>query len=445
MGKKMQISSFRRVGATWSTSLVLLFGFVGAVHAKSTTTTSLTVEGVAKPGSNIVLRALVDGKHITFNGGSSAFGGNVDFYYGSEKIASQSINYLTTPVTEGPYYCGGPCVLFFGQHTNMPISFTVPLNAPNVLTFGAVFTGDNESHGSNSAIVTTGVRRLASADLYWINPTSTGSGKTEVHILDASSEYKTWKLHAATVLPLLNPDQWSFALGDYNGDGVTDLYAISRYGNGSGKVEVHIINGATNFTSFLAQFPTIVGPLPGGLGNVFDVADYNGDGKLDMYIFSRVGTGTNKTEVHVLDGATGFSTRLLDVATGLPETGTSDNFEFSVADYDGDGKPDVYVIEKQNSAQTEVHILSGASNYQTSVLAVQTGLPATGSDSRWVFGANDVEGDGKMDLFAIDKMGSTGTEVHALQGNGFVNFNLHKSTPIGALPSDTTQTLLINK
>jgi hypothetical protein len=36
---------------------------------------------------------------------------------------------------------------------------------------------------------------------------------------------------------------WSFAVADYNNDRVPDLWIIKRTGTGSGKLEIHILNG----------------------------------------------------------------------------------------------------------------------------------------------------------------------------------------------------------
>jgi hypothetical protein len=62
----------------------------------------------------------------------------------------------------------------------------------------------------------------------------------------------------------------------------------------------------------------------------FALADFNGDGVLDLYSISKSGTGTHSTEVHVLNGATNFGNWLLHTGTGLSETGTDDNWEFGL-------------------------------------------------------------------------------------------------------------------
>lgn len=283
------------------------------------------------------------------------------------------------------------------------------------------------------------------ADLYWINTVNTGSGMTEVHVLDAASGYTTYKLHAATALGLGNTDQWSFALGDANGDGKTDVYAISRYGNGTPNVEVHILDGATNYSTFLGHYSTGLGAVQGALAWTFDLGDYNHDGKPDLYVFQKVGGASGRTELHVFNGADGFTTHLIDAAMPMPPEGADDAWEFHVIDADKDGKPDVVAIAKQNGASTEVHIVTGSSGYTAYSVQTGTALHVTGTNSQWVFGAADYDKDGNIDVLGVNKMGVNGVEVHGLKGAAFQDFLIHAATPIGILPSDTSQTLLINK
>jgi len=284
-----------------------------------------------------------------------------------------------------------------------------------------------------------------SPDLYWIKPVGTGTGTTEVHILDAASNYSTFKLHTGTALHEANPDQWAFAIGDANGDGKTDVYAISRYGNGTPNVEVHVLDGATNYSTYLGNYSTALPSVDGGLAWTFDVADFNQDGVPDLYAFRKSGGGSGHTEVHIYSGKDGFQTVLGHFVMPMPPVGIDDSWEFHTAYMDGDNIPDVVAVAKQNGATTEVHVVSGSSNYGSYSLETTTALAATGTSSLWVFGVNDYERDGFNDLFAITKSGANGLEVHALRGPMFQEFNLHATTPIEALPSDASQTILINK
>ena len=52
----------------------------------------------------------------------------------------------------------------------------------------------------------------------------------------------------------------------------------------------------------------------------FATADWNGDGRQDLVVIKKKGTGTGTTEVHVLSGASQFQTFLLHTGTALHET-----------------------------------------------------------------------------------------------------------------------------
>jgi len=190
--------------------------------------------------------------------------------------------------------------------------------------------------------------------LYAISKSGTGSKTTEVHILNGANNFQSFLLHTGTALHETG-DTFDFALGDYNGNGILDLYAISKSGTGSKTTEVHVLNGADNFQSFLLHTGTALHET----GNTFQflLGDYNRNGKLDLYAISKSGTGSKTTEVHVLNGANNFQSFLLHTGTVLHETG--DNFQFLLGDYNRNGKPDLYAISKSGtgSKTTEVHVL----------------------------------------------------------------------------------------
>jgi subtilisin family serine protease len=90
----------------------------------------------------------------------------------------------------------------------------------------------------------------------------------------------------------------------------------------------------------------------------FAVADWNGDGRPDLIAIKKSNTGTHSTEVHVLSGASNFQQFILQTGTALHET--DQTFEFAVADWNGDGRPDLIAIKKSNTGthSTEVHVIN---------------------------------------------------------------------------------------
>ena len=146
----------------------------------------------------------------------------------------------------------------------------------------------------------------------------------------------------------------------------------------------------------------------------FEVADWNKDGFLDLIGIKKNTTGTSSTEIHILSGATHFQTFLVQTGTLLHETG--DNFEFKVADWNRDGYQDIIAIAKNQTGtkSTEVHIISGATGQF--ILNVGTILHETGDN--FEFEVADWNRDGYQDIIAIAKnqTGTKSTEVHIISG-----------------------------
>ena len=151
-------------------------------------------------------------------------------------------------------------------------------------------------------------------------------------------------------------DTFDFAMADWDRDAMQDLIAIKKSNTGSNSTEVHVLSGASNFQQFILQTGTALHETDGTFA--FAVADWDGDGKPDLIAIKKSNTGSNSTEVHVLSGASNFQQFILQTGTALHET--DGTFAFAVADWDGDGKPDLIAIKKSNtgSNSTEVHILA---------------------------------------------------------------------------------------
>ncbi|GAA4853962.1 hypothetical protein GCM10023332_01380 [Luteimonas vadosa] len=259
-----------------------------------------------------------------------------------------------------------------------------------------------------------------------------GSGFTEVHVLNGSTQYQSFTQHAATALQQTgNSAAWGFQMGDLNLDGKLDLYTIARQGM-SGRTEVHVLDGATGFTSFLRHTATVLGQTGSGNDWMFRVADFNRDGARDLYAINRNG-GSGRTDVHILNGATNFQSFLAHSATALHATGSAYDWTFEVADFNRDGRVDLFAIAKLGaSGKTEVHILDGASNFQSYLLNRATALHGTPADNSWEFKLGDYNGDLIVDIYAISKQGTSGrTEVHILDGAAsYTAFSAHLGTAL---------------
>ena len=208
---------------------------------------------------------------------------------------------------------------------------------------------------------------------------------------------------------------FEFDLADWDRDGQLDLVAIKQ--NGTNSTEVHILSGRSNYQQFILQTGTALHET--GNNFDFDVADWDQDGKPDLVAIKKSGTESRSTEVHILSGRSNYQQFILQTGTALHETGN--NFDFDVADWNRDGKADVIAIKKSSTGtnSTEVHILSGSTNFGNFLLQTGTALHETGSN--FAFISDDWDQDGYADLFAVkkSKTGTGKTEVHVVSAASY--------------------------
>ncbi|HEX8538231.1 MAG TPA: SH3 domain-containing protein [Cystobacter sp.] len=285
--------------------------------------------------------------------------------------------------------------------------------------------------------MTNGSSEDGDGNVYAVMRASTGTGTTEVHVLNRATNYQSFIYETGTALHETGTDgSWMFRMADYNNDGRQDLWAIAK---NAVQTDVHVLDGATNFQTFLLHAATGLHNTGTDLTWVFLVGDYNGDGRKDLYAVNKNANG--KMDVHVLNGADNFKTFLLHAVSGSANTGTDNSQMLDLADSNTDGRLDLRTIAKgaTGSGTTEVHILSGADNFATYIAHSTTALGLTGSDGRWYFSVADYNADGRPDLYATNKeaTGSGKTEIHVLNGaDGFKTFLLHSASALGPTGTD---------
>ena len=268
-------------------------------------------------------------------------------------------------------------------------------------------------------------------DLFCIKLRYCGTKTTEIHVLDGSTNFASYLLQTGTALGEAGT-AFKFVVGDINNDGFVDVCAIMVRGTGSGKSELHVLNGATGYKSWLLQKAL---PLEQAKDNCsFALADMNGDGKLDLYVIKYNQTGSKKVEAHVLSGKSGFNEWILHTSVPLSQTNAS-TFRFQVGDYNGDACPDLYAIKisSTSSKRVELHILNGHNSMQTFLLQKATVLGADKSNFEFLLG--DYTRNSKLELYCIKKSatGLKRTEVHVLTIDGARAEGTRKSTvwPVG--------------
>jgi len=168
-------------------------------------------------------------------------------------------------------------------------------------------------------------------------------------------------------------------VGDFNGDGKPDI-AISGGISGSGEVSILINNGNGTFKS-PANYSVS--------GNVQALAagDLNADGKLDLVVSSGGTSATISVLLGNGDGTFGspivYTSNLLSIYSA----------SIAVADFSGDGKLDLALTNSEGPTNAVAIVLgNGDGTFQNPPLLYSAGLLPTAVVSL------DVNGDGKPDL-----------------------------------------------
>ncbi len=202
---------------------------------------------------------------------------------------------------------------------------------------------------------------------------------------------------------------------DLNGDGRPDLAIVNQ----DDTVSVLLGNGDGTFTTALSS-PITVGD---GTGGAIAVGDFTGDGKLDLAVLSsNPGPSSSGTLTLLLGNGDGTFTP----APGSPVALSADPVSLAVADFNGDGKPDLAIVADTTAASgadsASVSVLLGRGNGSFAYVAAPLVVPDSYFDG---IVAADFNDDGHQDI-AIGNSpiaaAARGGDVYLLLGDGTGQF-----------------------
>uniref|UniRef100_UPI00312B3875 FG-GAP-like repeat-containing protein n=1 Tax=Microcoleus sp. CAWBG640 TaxID=2841653 RepID=UPI00312B3875 len=178
----------------------------------------------------------------------------------------------------------------------------------------------------------------------------------------------------------------SVSIGDFNGDNKPDL-AVSN--QNSSNVSI-LLNTTTTTGATTPTFATKVDFTVASQATSVSIGDFNGDNKPDLALVQRLGNIVSIFLNTTTTGATTptFATKV-DFTTGFSPQSVS------IGDINGDGKPDLAVVNSNNSTAS-ILLNTTTTGATTPTFATKVDF-TTGSGPRSV-SIGDINGDGKPDL-----------------------------------------------
>jgi len=206
------------------------------------------------------------------------------------------------------------------------------------------------------------------------------------------------------------------AVGDLDGDGKLDLAIANHFGDSISIYRNTSVRGVIDADSFAAPLilPASVGPH--GLA----IQDMNGDGKPDLIVPNNGHGSGNTVSVYRNTGTPGnlaFAERVSYIV------GTEPDF-LTVGDLDGDGKPDIAVMNFVSSTlallrNTSTDGVIDGSSFQTKVEF------STPTEPDQTIRLGDLDGDGKLDIaVGVDQGGAATVFRNTTSPGGFTTSSL---------------------
>ncbi|KAK6505587.1 hypothetical protein TWF481_007479 [Arthrobotrys musiformis] len=203
---------------------------------------------------------------------------------------------------------------------------------------------------------------------------------------------------------------WSFH--DYTGDGTADLIFIKTQDTESGCVELHIATSESNYEEFALQIPTVFEIAAENPENgTWLMAHYSGEHRPDLIFIKTKGADTHCVELHIASAGSDYQEYILQTPTFFTESGANLG-TWMMADFNGDGALDLIYIRTKNimAGCPIIWVASGAAEFQKKIYDRQMGVQTAGA-GQWTCTRNPISN--KLDFVWLNNGVTASGKVEA--------------------------------
>jgi hypothetical protein len=212
------------------------------------------------------------------------------------------------------------------------------------------------------------------------------------------------------------------AIADFDGDGKPDILVTNK---GSNTISIFSNTSTSGVISLASKVDSTTGTDPVGLA----IADIDGDGKPDAVVANNGGDTVSIFRNTSTGGVISFASKVDYKTGGAP-------VDVAIADFDGDGKPDIAVT---NSYSNTISVFRNTSTPGS--VSLGSKIDALTGTLPWSIAITDIDGDGKPDAVVTNNGGNTISVIRNTSTSGSVSFtsNLDYSAgnaPVGIATAD---------